>query len=206
MPYTKDADAVRNAIETIQVIDSIYSKGSSLNISFNDMKIMLESSAKKKNRKRILFYISDGEITNGDNLKSFSELKKYIDDGAVLGYGTNNGGYMKVLNYSKTWEYLKDSTSSEYPYPNAISKIDENNLKKLSKDMGIDYINMSKQSNIDKKLKQLDKEKNESSKKIDISSYKDIYYIFVIPLCLFLIYDLINFKRRIFNEKDHSNN
>ena len=55
----------------------------------------------------------------------------------------------------------------------------------------------------------LDKDKKEKIKKIkksaktdlsdsDKSLYKDTYFIFVIPLCILLIYEYINYKRRIF--------
>lgn len=197
IPFTKDVNAVSNVIDTIQVIDTLYSKGSSLNIAFNDMKTSLELSTKNKDRKRVVFFISDGEITNEDTLKSFSELKEYIYDGAVLGYGTKKGGYMKETNsYSTSSTYLKDTTT--YPYTKAVSKIDEANLKKLAQDMGIEYINMENQSNIDKKLENVIKSSLESDNGIEISSYKDIYYIFVIPLCLLLFYEFILCKRRNF--------
>ena len=41
-----------------------------------------------------VFFITDGEITNNDSLESFSKASKYIDYGAVLGYGTKEGGKM----------------------------------------------------------------------------------------------------------------
>lgn len=87
-PYTKDANLTIEAINTIKVMDELYSEGSSLNISLENTVYSLGNSAKKPDRKRIIFFISDGEITNDETLKSFSGAKKYIDDGAVLGYGT----------------------------------------------------------------------------------------------------------------------
>ena len=72
----------------MQIAEELYATGSTPNIVLDDMLKVLKASKEKENRKRIVFFISDGEITNNENLKSFAELKKYVDGGAVLGYGT----------------------------------------------------------------------------------------------------------------------
>ena len=80
----------------------------------------------------------------------------------------------------------------------AISKIDEQNLKKLETDMKIDYIKMTKQSNIDYKLEDIKKQvlyTNDEGQKED--SYQDTYYYFAIPLVMLLMIDLIFKKRRM---------
>lgn len=107
-----------------------------------------------------------------------------------------NGGYMKVKNtYSDKEEYLQDQTS--YPYTNAVSKIDEKNLKKIASDIGIDYISMNKQSQIDDKLDSIKQKWIKSSDIEETNTYTDIYYIFVIPACILLVYDFIIYRRRL---------
>lgn len=91
IPFIKDANMAVETIETINVPNQYYARGSSLNAGLEDMTSQLEVSSKDENRKTIVFFISDGEITNEDKLKSFSSAKKYIDSGAVLGYGTTKG-------------------------------------------------------------------------------------------------------------------
>ena len=196
-PYTKDAELTIETINALTPVDELYARGSSLNVSIDDIKSSLESSGKKEDRKRILFFISDGEITSEEKLSSFSSIKKYVDDGAVLGYGTSSGGKMKITDsLTKTENYIQDRTS--YPYKDAISKIDENNLKKISEDIEIDYINMQNSSNIKEKIKKIKKSAKTDLSDSDKSLYKDTYFIFVIPLCILLIYEYINYKRRIF--------
>ena len=95
---------------------------------------------------------------------------------------------MKVTDYSGNKQYLQDR-SSEYPYKDAISVLDEENLNAIADDMGIEYINMSKQSNIDDKLREINGDKK--------NDYTDIYYIFVIPLVILLIWEFINYKRKL---------
>jgi hypothetical protein len=196
-PYTKDSNLTSEAINSIQIMDDFYAKGSSLNIPLNDMISSVKSSSSKPDRYCIIFFISDGEITNEDKLKSFTELNKYVHNGAILGYGTTKGGYMKITDkYTNETSYLEDK--SNYPYTKALSKLDETNLKKIAQDIKIDYIHMNDQSIIDNKLKEITKKiNNENADNKIIYSYTDIYYIFAIPLCLLLIYELICYKRRL---------
>lgn len=197
-PFTKDSNMTRQAIKTIKITNRYYAMGSTPNIVFDDMLKILKVSKENKDKNRIVFFISDGEITNNERLCSFSEMKNYINSGAVLGYGTEQGGYMKVKDFYDEGEvYIEDFTSKEYPYPKAISKIDENNLRKLANDMGIDYINMSSKSNISKNLDNIKSNYEEMSGIDTISSYIDIYYIFVVPLLALLLYEFINYKKKL---------
>lgn len=197
IPFTKDTTMATESINAIQTEYKLYARGSSMNVPKENMLQLLESSSKKENRKRIVFFISDGEITNDDKLESFSELKKYVDDGAVLGYGTITGGNMKTKDYSlsKEEEYIKDETS--YPRVNAVSKIDEHNLKSIAKDLEIEYIHMDKQSNITEKLKEIKRSIISNSDEEKTKSSVDIYYLFAVPLLLILIYEFISYKRSL---------
>lgn len=197
MPYTKDTTSVLETINALKGMDELYARGSSLNTPMEDMKQLLESSEKKENRNRIVFYISDGEITNDDTLQSFSDLKPYIQNGAVLGYGTEQGGYMKVTDsYTNTSTYLEDTTT-RFPYEKAVSKLDEDNLKSIASDLGISYIHMEQQSDINAKIQEIKNEQIKNVEGEDKSSYVDIYYIFAIPLVILLMYELIYYKRKL---------
>ena len=156
-PYTKDIKITTEAIEIMDTLDELYAKGTNLDIPLEDMLSSLKNSKNKGDRMRIVFFISDGEITSDESLKSFKEVKSYIMD------------------------------TSDYKYEKAISKIDENNLNKIAKDMKIDYINMNSQNNIYSKLEEIKKMSKSSLTSNDKSSYNDLYYIFVIPLFILLI-------------------
>ena len=54
---------------------------------------------------------------------------------------------------------------------------------------------MDNQSNIDKKLNEIKDGVNYKASKVDLSSYEDIYYIFVIPLVGLLGYEFVIFRR-----------
>ncbi len=190
-PYTKDANITMESIDIIKPISEIYAKGSSLNTPIDTMITSLKSSQKKDNRTRILFFISDGEITDESTLESFKEISKYVDNGAVLGYGTTSGGYMKNNNsYSQTSEYIMDNSSK------ALSKIDENNLKSIASDINIEYIHMDKQSRINSKLKEIENLISSSMESSDKSTYDDTYYFLIAPLLILLMLEFNKFRRK----------
>ncbi|MCL1790441.1 MAG: VWA domain-containing protein [Peptococcaceae bacterium] len=197
IPYIEDEALTLETIETLQIINEEYSRGSSLNVVRDDLIQSLESAYRKKDEKRIniLFFISDGEMTNLDKLKSFTGAKKFIDGGAVLGYGTREGGYMRVVNkVTGEKEYVQDKTKT--PYVHALSRIEEHNLQKIASDMGIDYIEMDQQANIAGKLKEIDQKL--LTKSVPITTYDDIYYVFVVFLVPLLLWELIDLRRKVF--------
>lgn len=195
LPLTKDNDAVLASINTLSVIDSLYARGSSITLFKEDLKTILESSSKKDDRVRIVFIVTDGEQNTKDNIKSLSDLKGYVQGGAVLGYGTSSGGKIKVETYtgSGKYEYLVDR-SNGYPYPEAVSKIDENNLKTMAKELDVPYIHMEKQSNIDRVLKDIRKMRSLTDANKEYY-YSDIYYYFSFMLIPLFIAELIIDRR-----------
>ena len=136
----------------------------------------------------VLFYISDGEITDGSKLMSFKELEPLIDAGAVLGYGTTKGGKMKDTYGG----YMYDNETND----KAVSKIDENNLKQIANDMDIDYIHMKSTANVKYLVESIKNGSSLTIEKADTVSYEDTYYIYAIILGAVLFINLIVFIRR----------
>ena len=193
-PFTRDANITIEAIGVIKPVEKLYAKGSSLNTPLETMISSLKSSKKKGDRIRILFFISDGEITDNSSLKSYKEIKKYVTDGAVLGYGTSKGGNMKVYDYlDEDYEYIMDY--SGYNYGKAVSKIDEDNLKKIAKDAGIDYIHMTDKNKLDKKIAQIKKLMDTELESTNRESYDDLYYYLIIPLLILIAIELRKLRR-----------
>ncbi len=189
-PFTMDSRNVLDALETIKIPDRYYANGSSMNVPYDDMERLLNSSSEKKNRKAILFFISDGEITNGSTLKDYSPLRSLIDAGAVLGYGTPEGGKMRYTSYNS---YIIDPTTNK----EAISVIDEENLNKLSEDMGVDYVHMTDTYKVTYLLAAIKSGSVITVEETDdMVSYADVYHYFCIPLLLLLLLELIIFVRR----------
>lgn len=190
-PYTGNTEFVKNAIQSIRPLDSLYAKGTSFEAPIDDIKRMLDSIEDEKCNK-IIFYISDGEITNGDDMPSYKEISELADGGAVLGYGSEEGGKMYVDEYGDGEEAIKDPDT----YKDAISKIDEDNLKKIAKDMGLNYVKMDSKKDIDKVLKDIRDNSDAIENENDTKGYADIHYFFAIPLIILAAYELYTMKRK----------
>lgn len=204
IPFTTDSDMVQAELKAIKLENDFYASGTSINLVNEELEKTLEKEKERhsENSKFVLFFVTDGEITKeGERLESFSNIKQYVINGAVLGYGTTTGGKMVYSIY-------EDDADSRYHYlyyydenynmVTAISKIDEKNLKQIATDIGIDYIQMSKTDNINYKINDIKKQMNEALSNEDkITSYKDIYYLFAIPLGILLMTKFIVIKRKI---------
>ena len=142
-PFSSDIYHVKNSINSLYPLERLYAKGSSLDTPKELMLSLLKSIKEDPNQKTAVFFVSDGEITaENATLGSFAELKPYIDGGYVLGYGTKEGGTMTIRDaYSDEDTTIEDY--SDWPTKPAVSVIDENNLKAIAKDLGVEYKNMN---------------------------------------------------------------
>ena len=190
-PFTQDTRNVTDAFDTIRAPDREYARGSDLSAPYPVMEDLLESSSGKESRKTIVFFLSDGELTNEATLMSYSGLAHYIDDGAVLGYGTRQGGRMREGTYS---EFVADPKTGDI----ALSRIDESNLKKLASDMDIDYLYMQSPSVIDDKLNYIRLIARTTVGEAKVETFDDTYHYCVFPLLLLLVVELV---RQIFFRK-----
>ncbi len=202
VPYTVDTFIVEQTINSLNGEASFYANGSSLNMIMSQLENYLDRG---RDTYQLVFFISDGEITkDGEKLKSYDNLKGYADNGAVLGYGTEQGGYMQTVEMSMTEEeptylyYYNDN----FDKVKAVSKIDEDNLNSIAKDLQLDYIHMTKHSDIHDKIQEIKDNmgdvittENQDSR----SGYSETYYYFLIPLIVILVFDLIYYKRKVFS-------
>ena len=197
-PYTNDASMTAQALQTLSGQGTLYAVGSSMNDAMDELPKLLDNG---RDNYQVVFFISDGEITNGDELKKVSGLANHIDTGAVLGYGTKEGGHMKAVSFIGSEDPPEYVTyyDDNFDEKKALSKIDEDNLESIADNLGVDYVHMTKTSDIDACLAKVrsgiesaPKEKSEES----TEGYSDTYYFFVIPLLLLLVFDFIYYKRR----------
>ncbi len=119
-----------------------------------------------------------------------------------MGYGTKTGGKMIDSLFADSTDlnglpYYLSYYDENYELHEGISKIDENNLKKLATDMGIDYVYMNKKSNIEAKIKEIQKNIIGNKAEETITSYQDTYYYISWALLALLVVEFILKKRRI---------
>jgi Ca-activated chloride channel family protein len=203
MPMTTDRTTLVNVVEVMNREPSTYSQGSSIDKPIELIKTQIQKNKKKNpQRPNIVIYIGDGEQTAKQEPKSFTELKPLIDGGAVLGYGSSEGGKMKrYYGYSNSYaddssivgKYVEDysayNQNGDYSFPVGISKIDETALGKIASEVGMVYQNRNAGGDVSTIID------NGKIKKIadstrQITSYRQLYYIGAIPLGLLLLWEL----------------
>lgn len=186
-PFTQDAVTVGDAMNLITVPDTEYARGSTLNTPYADMERLLRSSAAKDKRITAVFFLSDGEITDNSQLMSFKDLAGMIDYGAVLGCGTAEGGIMKD-SYGFT---IRDRGT----YDHAVSCLDENVLQQLAQDLNLPYVHLEKDTDLQYLEEAILAESAMVSGTQKAVSYKDLYYLFTVPLILLLLWEIIELFR-----------
>lgn len=204
IPFTTDTDMVQAELQSINLENDFYAEGSSMNLSKDILEKTLKEEKKRQNQnaKFVVFFVTDGEITKEEEtLETFSNIKQYVSNGGVLGYGTKTGGKMVSSAYAddpNSEFYYIEYFDDNYNYQTAISKLDEKNLKQIATDIGIDYIQMNKIANINYKINDIKQQiSNSQTNEEKISTYQDIYYYFAIPLVILLIMNFIIQKRRM---------
>ena len=202
VPFTNDSEIALDVLNNLQIVDPSYATGSTLNLPYDDMKMLLLSSKSKSRHYRVVFFISDGELTNPENLtqniEQYKDLNDLIDNGAVLGYGSVDGAKIKVTDgvnlkgMVDNENYLLDK--SKIPAEPAISKLDETTLKALANTISLDYIHMTTNNNINNKIISI---KNNAIAVEEAKQYvdKDIYYFFTAALLILLLYELYYYRR-----------
>ena len=100
---------------------------------------MLEQAEQRNpDRGRVVFYLGDGEQTATEPAAPFTIDPRLINGGAVLGYGTSEGGRMKATRsrFDATTDYIIDPATGE----DARSVIDEDALRGIGKQLGLPYL------------------------------------------------------------------
>lgn len=135
MPLTNDTTALTTMMETLTPEISMYSGGSSISAADQTLLGALTRSQERfPNRARVVFYLGDGEQTASTPPAPF-EVKELVDGGAVLGYGTAEGGPMaKTNNDGSAGEDVTDSQGNV-----GRSVIDEAALQEIAGQLDVPY-------------------------------------------------------------------
>ena len=197
LPLTSDASAVVAYMDSFDRELSSSSQGSSLNRPAQDLaKLLKKNKERHPQNVRALFVFSDGETSNQNHWTSapsgeasdWDAVKEYIDGGLVLGYGTEEGGPMKVLRLRDSGsqsggepEYIRDLSQPGDPI--AISKIDEAALADVASRLGIDYVHSPDKSAIESHARSMF---DKASTLAESRNLKDTYRYIIWPFALLL--------------------
>jgi Ca-activated chloride channel family protein len=152
VPLTTDTSALVTAVKTMRQEVTYYSHGSSISEANSLLASRLSAAhASNPQRANVVYYLGDGEQTSGQTPGSFASSRANTDGGGVLGYGTSQGGRMRIFDgygdvYS-TKGYIKDKTKAGAP--DAVSHIDPANLEAIASQLGVPYLHREKGASLD---------------------------------------------------------
>ena len=201
-PFTNEYGTIVDVIDNMKIIDPNYATGSSLDLPHDYLKMLLESSENKEKHKRVVFFIGDGELTSNEssntNFNVYNDLNGMIDSGAVLGYGTSEGGKV-IVKESLFINRIVDSNGYLIDAKTGgpiISKFNEDNLKKIANSLKLNYYHMTNYSVIADKINEIkdkanEQEEDDNDEKFDM----DIYYYFSGTLLVLLLVELYYCRR-----------
>ncbi|RSX54693.1 VWA domain-containing protein [Bifidobacterium samirii] len=98
VPLTPDTHAIGTWADTLAPEATSVSSGSSLDAPLDRLLLSLKDLREERPDDAIVLYlITDGEQTSTGERRSFSTLRRYLDDGFVIGVGSTEGGRIPVV-------------------------------------------------------------------------------------------------------------
>jgi Ca-activated chloride channel family protein len=155
LPLTTDTSALVSGANALNQEVTMYSRGSSISAPAAYLAERLAQDAEQyPDRTRVLFYLGDGEQTIAEAPESFEPVGTFVDEGAVLGYGTETGGRMRQFNGYDDGEANRPYITwfSESGMQDAVSRIDEVALESIATQLGVNYLHRNAAAPIDDAL------------------------------------------------------
>ncbi|PRY69641.1 Ca-activated chloride channel family protein [Glaciihabitans tibetensis] len=199
MPLTSDLSALRSAVTVLTQEVTNYSAGSSIDASTELLtRVLADAEEAHPDRPRVVYYFGDGEQTVATEPGSFAALEPSIDGGAVLGYGTEEGGRMLSYDgyadmYSES-TYIQDFTTT--PPTDAISRIDETRLQSIADQLGVSYEHRDSGQGVDSLVRGIEFETPDVTTETGTAP-TELYWILVIPLLALLVREWIGLARAL---------
>jgi len=185
MPLTTDTTALISSLEILQPEVTSQSRGSSIGIANTMLQETLAGAAESApDRSRMVFYLGDGEQTVSFEPESFSRSAEFVDGGAVLGYGTSEGGPMKITSGA----FGLDEGYIEYQGAPAMSVLDDTNLNAIADDLGVPFQLRDADTAID--LPEAPTTTTDYSENGSVGNVIELYWIFALIIVLLLSVEL----------------
>jgi Ca-activated chloride channel family protein len=200
VPLTSDATALRTSIDAVQQEITAYSRGSSVSEPVDLLAKVLGAAAEKDpQQRRVLFYLGDGEQTAAAEPGSFESLAPLLSGGAVLGYGTDEGGAMRQFNgydLPTADSPFIDDYSSGSPVA-AVSVVDEARLGAIADQLGVPYLHRDASTTVDGLLDGFDVG-DVTVREATRGARVEFYWMAAVPLGLLALVELVALSGALF--------
>ncbi|SNS96318.1 Ca-activated chloride channel family protein [Micrococcales bacterium KH10] len=197
LPLSSDSRAVIAWADTVRQEQTMYSQGSLVDRPLNALTRALQDSIEDNpEHERLVYFFSDGENTAEGTPMSFSGLADAVDGGAVLGYGTAEGGRMQVYDPSGVESgYITDPTQEGEP--EAVSVLDEESLRGIAGQLAIDYVLRDGTASLADSLGAVDPDFAVISTQRTVTVYQLMLWPFALLALVLVVFDLAGAGGRI---------
>ncbi|MEO5745466.1 MAG: vWA domain-containing protein [Terracoccus sp.] len=178
LPLTTDTTALASVTETLLPEPTEYSRGSSVTEANDRLRTLLEQANQRTpDRGRVVYYLGDGEQTAQGQPSPFTIPAGLVNGGAVLGYGTTEGGRMKATRarFESSGEYIQDPATGE----DARSVVNEATLRTIADQLGVGYLHRESGADIGPAVDGIDLARYGSSPDIEarkVASRHELYW------------------------------
>jgi Ca-activated chloride channel family protein len=192
LPLTTDTTALGAAVDTLLPEPPEYSRGTSVTEAAARLGSLLEqAAARHPERGRIVFYLGDGEHTAEAPPAPFAIPRELVQGGAVLGYGTAEGGRMPstISRYGSAGRYIQDPRTGE----DALSRLDEGMLRTLGSQLGLPYVHRVAGAPVEEALADVDLGRFGTSEEIErerLQGRTELYWPLLVGLGLIGAWEL----------------
>lgn len=192
LPLTTDTTALAAAIDTLLPEPSEYSRGSSVTQPNDRLRALLEqANTRHPDRGRVVFYLGDGEQTAPEPPTPFAIPAGLIHGGAVLGYGTTEGGRMKATRarFGTSSDYLKDPATGE----DARSVFSEATLRSIGAQLGLPYRHREQGADIDPVVAGIDLGRFGTSEQLErqkLRARQELYWPLLLGVAAIAVWEL----------------
>lgn len=135
VPLTPDARAIDNWASTLRVEPTSASSGSSLDAALDTLLLTLKAIRDAHPDDTIVLYvITDGEQTTQRARRTFSSLRRYLDDACVIGVGSTAGGRIPQTDddgAAKDGSWVLDPSTGRP----GVSIMDEGQIRSLADEL-----------------------------------------------------------------------
>ena len=199
LPLTTDAGAAQAWIDTLTTEPTACSQGSNVDRPLQALTTAVSDAKREDPDSSVLVYVlSDGENTDGKETQSFSAAAGFVDAGAVLGYGTPEGGPMKAQGGEHDGDYITDASGKQ-----GVSKIDEQQLQDIAGQLGVPYLHRtSPDESIEGTMDGITLRPVPIETGRELTSFRDWYWIAAIPLAALMIWELGETTYRLPRRRD----
>lgn len=136
LPSTSDATLVDETLALTEREEPFAGSGSVVDRPLAATEGMLTRMEEEHpERRQVVVLMTDGENTAPRPQESFAPLAPLVDAGAVLGYGTEDGGLMPLDERRPDDGFVQDPATGEP----ALSRLDDANLRTVAEELGVAY-------------------------------------------------------------------